>query len=81
MKQERSCHDEQANRTRDAQESVFGGGTQGKLATHSLRKSFAQRLYEESDDIYTLFLELALRGYALSSLLDNETTGEILKIS
>ena len=27
-------------------------GLNGKLATHSLRKSFAQRLYEESADIY-----------------------------
>ena len=27
-------------------------GLNGKLATHSLRKSFAQRLYEESSDIY-----------------------------
>ena len=124
-------------------------GLNGKLATHSLRKSFAQRVYEESGDIYlvqellghrnvsttqkyigvnyataretveaialeakassserdrtdllsgslscshlggelkatvsdeTLFLELALRGYDLSKLRDNETTGEIVKI-
>ena len=27
-------------------------GLNGKLATHSLRKSFAQRVYEHSDDIY-----------------------------
>ena len=27
-------------------------GLNGKLATHSLRKSFAQRVYEESSDIY-----------------------------
>ena len=27
-------------------------GLNGKLATHSLLKSFAQRLYEESGDIY-----------------------------
>ena len=27
-------------------------GLNGKLATYSLRKSFAQRLYEESSDIY-----------------------------
>ena len=27
-------------------------GLKGKLATHSLRKSFAQRVYEESSDIY-----------------------------
>ena len=121
-------------------------GLNGKLATHSLRKSFAQRVYEESGDIYlvqellghrnvsttqkyigvnyataretveamalevkassserdrtpllsrsfkflggelketadeTLFLELALRGYDLSKLRDEETTGEIVKI-
>ena len=29
-----------------------GGGLNGKLATHSLRKSFAQRVYEQSGDIY-----------------------------
>ena len=115
-------------------------GLNGKLATHSLRKSFAQRAYEESGDIYlvqellgyrsvattqkyigmnyrtardtveaiavepdrsllssssfafiggelkktadeTLFLELALRGYDLSKLRDEETTAEIVKIS
>ena len=116
-------------------------GLNGKLATHSLRKSFAQRVYEESGDIYlvqellghrnvsttqkyigvnyataretveaiavrsepdrsdlssrsfhflgeelkgtadeTLFLELALRGYDLSKLRDNETTAQIIKI-
>ena len=118
-------------------------GLNGKLATHSLRKSFAQRVYEQSGDIYlvqelldhrsvsttqnyigmnyatareavegmalgcepyrrtktsesfqflggelketqdaTLFLELALRGYDLSSLRENDTEkGEIVKIS
>ena len=123
-------------------------GLNGKLATHSLRKSFAQRVYEESGDIYlvqellghrnvsttqkyigvnyataretveaialeakasssepdrtdllsrsfrflggelketadeTLFLELALRGYDLSKLRDeNETTVKILKFA
>jgi len=120
-------------------------GLNGKLATHSLRKSFAQRVYEQSGDIYlvqellghrnvattqkyigvnyatareavegmalaaepyrtfllsgsfqllgtelketadeTLFLELALRGYDLSNLReDDETadeTAEIVKI-
>ena len=115
----------------------------GKLATHSLRKSFAQRVYDQSGDIYlvqellghknisttqrylgvnyadaraavegmsldaesyrsiqtsesfqflgselkstadeTLFLELALRGYDLSSLRENdEKTAEIVKIA
>ncbi len=110
-------------------------GLNGHVATHSLRKSFAQRLYDRTDDIFavqemlghknvattqkylgvnyasvreaieemavngelhercilgsslrkhadeTLFLELALRGYDLGKLRDNETTGEIVKIS
>ena len=110
-------------------------GLNGHLATHSLRKSFAQRLYDKTGDIFavqemlghksvtttqkylgvnyasvreaveemsleseihingllgsalkkeadeTLFLELALRGYDLSGLRDdNETTAEIVKI-
>ena len=110
-------------------------GLNGHIATHSLRKSFAQRLYEQTGDIFavqemlghrsvattqkylgvnyasvrdaleqisvtselhtttllgsslkttadeTLFLELALRGYDLSKLRDdNETTAEIVKI-
>ena len=120
-------------------------GLNGKLATHSLRKSFAQRVYEQSGDIFlvqellghknvsttqrylgvnyasarkavegmaldaesyrsiqtsesfqflgaelketqdeTLFLELALRGYDLSRLRENDETqppsGEIVKI-
>ena len=122
-------------------EVFMDAGLNGKLATHSLRKSFAQRVYEESGDIYlvqellghrnvattqkyigvnyatareaveamalaaesyrtallsgsfrflggelkttadeTLFLELALRGYDLSKLRDEQTTAEILKI-
>ena len=109
-------------------------GLNGHLATHSLRKSFAQRLYDKTGDIFavqemlghksvtttqkylgvnyvsvreaveemsleseihingllgsslkkekdeTLFLELARRGYNLSSLRDEETTAEIMKI-
>ena len=109
-------------------------GLNGHLATHSLRKSFAQRLYDRTGDIFAvqemlghksvsttqkylgvnyvsvreavegmsleseldingllgsalkkeadaaLFLELALRGYDLSSLRDKETTAEIVKI-
>ena len=109
-------------------------GLNGHLATHSMRKSFAQRLYDRTGDIFavqemlghrnvattqkylgvnyanvrkaveemavsselhittllgsslkkeadeTLFLELALRGYDLSSLRDNPTTAEIVKI-
>ena len=109
-------------------------GLNGHLATHSLRKSFAQRLYDATGDIFavqemlghknvattqkylgvnyasvrealeemsvdselhtitllgsslkkeadeTLFLELALRGYDLRKLRDDETTGEVVKI-
>ena len=109
-------------------------GLNGHLATHSLRKSFAQRLYDRTGDIFavqemlghksvsttqkylgvnytsvreaveamsleseihingllgsslkkekdeTLFLKLALRGYDLSKLQDDETTAEIVKI-
>ena len=122
-------------------DAFTAAGLNGKLATHSLRKSFAQRVYEQSGDIFlvqellghksvsttqrylgvdwasareavegmalasesyrrsktsesfqfigaelketadeTLFLELALRGYDLSSLRENETTAEIVKI-
>ena len=112
-------------------------GLNGHLATHSLRKSFAQRLYDRTGDIFavqemlghksvattqkylgvnytsvreaveemsleselningllgsslkkeadaTLFLELARRGYDLSSLRENDdtTVTEIVKIS
>ena len=117
-------------------------GLNGHIATHSLRKSFAQRLYNKTGDIYLvqellghrnisttqkylgvnyadakaaveaialisesdslsllsgsfrflgaelketadepLFLELALRGYDLSKLRDEETTGEIVKLA
>ena len=110
-------------------------GLNGKLATHSLRKSFAQRVYEQSGDIFlvqellghknvsttqrylgvnyasarkavegmaleaesyitgflgsslkkeedaTLFLELALRGYDLSRLRnEDEPTREVVRI-
>ena len=113
--------------------AFIAAGLNGKLATHSLRKSFAQRVYEQSGDIYlvqellghrsvsttqkylgvnyatarefveaiaigyergesplllsslktrsdeTLFLELALRGYDLSRLCDDdETVSEIV---
>ena len=43
------------------------------------KKSFAQRLYDRTGDIFAS-LELALRGYDLSSLRENETTGEIVRI-
>ena len=32
--------------------AFFAAGLNGKLATHSLRKSFAQRLYDKTGDIY-----------------------------
>ena len=122
----------------DVLKSAFeAAGLNGHLATHSLRKSFAQRLYDRTGDIFavqemlghksvattqkylgvnyanikeavedmavagdlhisgllgssikkeadeTLFLELALRGYDLSKLKEDqprEYTAEILKI-
>ena len=33
-------------------DAFMSAGLNGKLATHSLRKSFAQRVYEQSGDIY-----------------------------
>lgn len=39
-------------------------GLNGKLATHSLRKSFAQRAYEESGDIYLVQELLGHRNVA-----------------
>ena len=33
-------------------QAFLAAGLNGKLATHSLRKSFAQRVYEQSGDIY-----------------------------
>lgn len=110
-------------------------GLNGHLATHSLRKSFAQRLYDRTGDIFVvqemlghknvattqkylgvnyasvrdaleemavsgelhrtpllgsslknnsdeaLFFELALRGYDLSKLREEETTAHILKLA
>ena len=114
--------------------AFVAAGLNGHLATHSLRKSFAQRVYDRSGDIFmvqellghrnvattqkylgmnyssarqaceemsvssdihrtellgmslkteadeTLFLELALRGYDLSKLRNEETTAKIVKI-
>ena len=114
--------------------AFIAAGLNGHLATHSMRKSFAQRLYDRTSDIFavqemlghkavsttqkylgvnyanikeaveqmavsgelpisgllgsslkkeadeTLFLELALRGYDLSRLRDDEASGEIVKI-
>ena len=39
-------------------------GLNGKLATHSLRKSFAQRVYEQSGDIYLVQELLGHRNVA-----------------
>ena len=119
----------------DVLKSAFeAAGLNGHLATHSLRKSFAQRLYDKTGDIFAvqemlghksvtttqkylgvnyvsvreaveemsleseihingilgsslkkeadeaLFLELARRGYDLSSLRDEELTAEIVKV-
>ena len=115
--------------------AFVAAGLNGHLATHSLRKSFAQRLYEQTGDVFvvqemlghksisttqkylgvnyanvrdalqkmsldselhesgllgtslkttadeTLFLELALRGYDLSRLRDEEATAEIIKFA
>ena len=118
--------------------AFIAAGLNGHLATHSLRKSFAQRLYEQTGDVFsvqemlghksiattqkylgvnyasvrdalqkmsldgelhetnllgssikntkdeTLFLELALRGYDLSRLRENDEkeppAGEVVKI-
>ena len=106
-------------------DAFLAAGLNGHLATHSLRKSFAQRLYEQTGDVFTvqemlghksiattqkylgvnyasvreavqkmsldgelhesgllatkdetLFLELALRGYDLSKLRNEETTAK-----
>ena len=45
--------------TRKAAHDIFKqafekAGLNGKLATHSLRKSYAQRLYEQTNDIYAV---------------------------
>ena len=34
--------------------AFFSAGLNGHLATHSLRKSFAQRLYEQTGDVFTV---------------------------
>ena len=43
-------------------EAFMAAGLNGKLATHSLRKSFAQRVYEQSNDIYLVQELLAHRN-------------------
>ena len=45
-------------------EAFMAAGLNGKLATHSLRKSFAQRVYEESGDIYLVQELLGHRNIA-----------------
>ena len=42
----------------------MNAGLNGKLATHSLRKSFAQRVYEQSGDIYLVQELLGHRSVA-----------------
>ena len=45
-------------------EAFMAAGLNGKIATHSLRKSFAQRIYEESGDIYLVQELLGHRSVA-----------------
>ena len=44
--------------------AFMAAGLNGKLATHSLRKSFAQRVYEQSGDIYLVQELLGHRNVA-----------------
>lgn len=44
--------------------AFMAAGLNGKLATHSLRKSFAQRVYEQSGDIYLVQELLGHRSVA-----------------
>ena len=44
--------------------AFMAAGLNGKLATHSLRKSFAQRVYEQSGDIYLVRELLGHRNVA-----------------
>jgi integrase/recombinase XerD len=44
--------------------AFIAAGLNGKLATHSLRKSFAQRLYEKTSDIYMVQELLGHRNIA-----------------
>ncbi len=62
---------EQAHRI--LEKAFIRAGLNGKLATHSLRKSFAQRAYDLSSDIY---LVQAMLGHR-----DIETTREYLGVS
>ena len=39
---------------RDLKNAFEAAGLNGKLGTHSLRKSYAQRLYEQTNDIYAV---------------------------
>ena len=45
-------------------QAFMDAGLNGKLATHSLRKSFAQRVYEQSGDIYLVQELLGHRNVA-----------------
>ena len=44
--------------------AFIAAGLNGKIATHSLRKSFAQRVYEQSNDIYLVKELLGHRNVA-----------------
>ena len=44
--------------------AFIAAGLNGKIATHSLRKSFAQRVYEQSGDIYLVKELLGHRNVA-----------------
>ena len=44
--------------------AFMAAGLNGKIATHSLRKSFAQRVYEQSGDIYLVQALLGHRSVA-----------------
>ena len=47
-------------------QAFIAAGLNGKLATHSLRKSFAQRVYEQSGDIYLVQKLLGHRSVSTS---------------
>ena len=46
--------------------AFIAAGLNGKLATHSLRKSFAQRVYEHSGDIYLVQELLGHKSVAMT---------------
>ena len=50
-------------------QAFTAAGLNGKLATHSLRKSFAQRVYEQSGDIYMVQELLCHRNMSMTQNL------------